>query len=106
MIVVNSGAGLNVLPGASAYSASKFALPAFADSLRAEEPALRVTSIHPGRIDTAMQRQLVEFEGGEYDESAYLGLETVAQVIADVLANPPTGRCTKSLFGNGRRAKS
>jgi NADP-dependent 3-hydroxy acid dehydrogenase YdfG len=89
VIFVNSGAGLNVLPGMASYSASKFALRAFADSLRAEEPALRVTSVHPGRIDTAMQHQLVAFEGGEYDVSAYLRPETVAQTIAQVVAAPP-----------------
>src|SRR5262245_19665089 len=89
VIFVNSGAGLNVLAGAASYSASKFALRAFADSLRAEEPALRVTSVHPGRIDTPMQRELVAFEGGEYDTSAFLRPETVAQVIADIVATPP-----------------
>ena len=35
---------VNVSPGMAAYSASKFALRAFADSLRADEPSLRVTS--------------------------------------------------------------
>ena len=89
VIFINSGAGLNVLPGAASYSASKFALRAVADSLRAEEPALRVTSVHPGRIDTAMQRELVAFEGGEYDESSLLKPETVAGLIADVVATPP-----------------
>jgi NADP-dependent 3-hydroxy acid dehydrogenase YdfG len=89
VIFVNSGAGLNVLAGAASYSASKFALRAFADSLRAEEPALRVTSVHPGRIDTPMQRELVAFEGGEYDASSLLRPETVARVIADVVATPP-----------------
>jgi NADP-dependent 3-hydroxy acid dehydrogenase YdfG len=91
VIFVNSGAGLNVLAGAASYSASKFALRAFADSLRAEEEALRVTSVHPGRVDTPMQRRLVEFEGGEYRESAYLRPETVARAIADVVATPPDG---------------
>ena len=89
VIFINSGAGLNVLPGAASYSASKFALRAVADSLRAEEPALRVTSVHPGRIDTAMQRELVAFEGGEYDESSLLKPETVAGLIAEVVATPP-----------------
>jgi NADP-dependent 3-hydroxy acid dehydrogenase YdfG len=75
----------------ASYSASKFALRAFADSLRAEEPTLRVTSVHPGRVATEMQRRLVEFEGGQYDESALLLPETVAQVIAQVIATPPDG---------------
>jgi NADP-dependent 3-hydroxy acid dehydrogenase YdfG len=91
VIFINSGAGINVLAGAASYSASKFALRAFADSLRAEEPQLRVTSVHPGRIDTEMQRRLVEFEGGEYDASTLLKPDTVAQVITDVLATPPDG---------------
>ena len=89
VIFVNSGAGLNALPGAAAYSASKFALRAFADALRAEEPALRVTSVHPGRIDTDMQHELVAFEGGEYDASMFMTPETVAGLIADIVATPP-----------------
>ena len=91
VIFINSGAGRNVLAGAASYSASKFALRAFADSLRVEEPALRVTSVFPGRIDTRMQRELVSSEGGDYDESAYLRPATVAKVIADVVATPPDG---------------
>ena len=91
VIFVNSGAGLNVLAGMASYSASKFAMRAYADSLRAEEPTLRVTSVHPGRIATEMQRKLREFEGGEYDEKNYLRPETVARVIADIVATPPDG---------------
>jgi NADP-dependent 3-hydroxy acid dehydrogenase YdfG len=91
VIFVNSGAGLNVLAGAASYSASKFALRAFADSLRLEEPLLRVTSVHPGRIATAMQRQLVEFEGGKYDAKHYLRPETVARAVADIVATPSDG---------------
>ena len=91
VIFVNSGAGLNVLAGMASYSASKFALRAFADSLRAEEPTLRVTSVHPGRVATAMQRQLIEFEGGRYDPKHFLRPETVARAIADIVATPPDG---------------
>jgi NADP-dependent 3-hydroxy acid dehydrogenase YdfG len=91
VIFINSGAGLNVLAGMASYSASKFALRAFADSLRLEEPSLRVTSVHPGRIATAMQRQLVKFEGGRYDAKRLLQPETVARAIADIVATPPDG---------------
>jgi NADP-dependent 3-hydroxy acid dehydrogenase YdfG len=91
VIFINSGAGLNALPGMASYSASKFALRAFADALRAEEPALRVTSVHPGRVATEMQRQLREFEGGDYDKSAYLRPETVADSVAKVVSTPPDG---------------
>jgi NADP-dependent 3-hydroxy acid dehydrogenase YdfG len=88
VVFVNSGAGLKVLPGMASYSASKFAQRAVADSLREAEPSLRVTSVHPGRIDTAMQQRLVEFEGGDYNPAAYLRPETVAKVIADVVLAP------------------
>jgi NADP-dependent 3-hydroxy acid dehydrogenase YdfG len=47
VIFINSGAGRNVSAGMASYSASKFAVRAFADSLRADEPALRVTSVFP-----------------------------------------------------------
>jgi NADP-dependent 3-hydroxy acid dehydrogenase YdfG len=89
VVFINSGAGLNVSPGLAAYSASKFAQRAFADSLRADEPRLRVTSVHPGRVDTEMQQDLVAYEGGEYDGSKFLKPETVARIVADVIATPP-----------------
>lgn len=88
VLFVNSGAGRNPSPGLAAYAASKFALRAFADSLRADEPSLRVTTVYPGRIDTDMQRDLVAYEGGTYDPARFLRPETVAQVIAQVVATP------------------
>jgi len=88
VIFINSGAGLTSSPGLASYSASKFALRAFADALRTDEPLLRVTSIHPGRVDTAMQRDLVAYEGGEYDPANFLTPETVAGVVAQVIATP------------------
>ena len=89
VLFVNSGAGINASPGLASYSASKFALRSFADSLRADEPSLRVTSVHPGRIATEMQEGLVAYEGGEYDPSRFLSVESVAQVIADAGQTPP-----------------
>jgi NADP-dependent 3-hydroxy acid dehydrogenase YdfG len=75
----------------ASYSASKFALRAFADSLRQDEPALRVTTVFPGRTDTDMQHELVAFEGGEYDAAHFLRPETVAGVVANAVATPPDG---------------
>ncbi|ETW23549.1 SDR family oxidoreductase [Mycobacterium gastri] len=91
VVFINSGAGRNVSPGMASYSASKFALRAFADSLRADEPGLRVTTIFPGRTDTEMQRELVDFEGSDYDPARFLRAETVAAVVANVVATPPDG---------------
>ena len=89
VVFINSGAGINASPGLASYSASKLALRGFADSLRADEPSLRVTSVHPGRIATAMQEDLVAYEGREYDPGQYLSVQTVAQVTVDAITAPP-----------------
>jgi NADP-dependent 3-hydroxy acid dehydrogenase YdfG len=91
VVFINSGAGRNVSPGMASYSASKFALRAFADSLRGDEPELRVTTIYPGRTDSDMQRELVEFEGGDYNPEKFLKPETVAVAVAQVVAMPRDG---------------
>ncbi|GBE63959.1 short chain dehydrogenase [Mycobacterium sp. MFM001] len=91
VVFINSGSGRRVSPGMASYSASKFALRAFADSLRADEPTLRVTTVYPGRVDTDMQRELVAFEGGDYDPARFLRPETVAAAVANVVATPPDG---------------
>jgi len=88
VIFVNSGAGIKASPGLASYSASKFALRSFADSLRADEPSLRVTSVHPGRIDTEMQRDLIAYEERDYVPEQFLSPETVAAVIAQAVNAP------------------
>jgi NADP-dependent 3-hydroxy acid dehydrogenase YdfG len=88
VVFINSGSGINASPGLASYSASKFALRGFADSLRNDEPSLRVTSIHPGRIATVMQEGLVAYEGREYDPSQFLSPESVAKVTADAVNAP------------------
>jgi len=103
VVFVNSGSGRKVSSGMASYSASKFALRAFADSLRDDEPELRVTTIYPGRTDTDMQRELVEFEGGEYDPANFLRPETVATAVANVVATPPDGHVHEVVIRPGRR---
>lgn len=91
VVFINSGSGRKVSPGMASYSASKFALRAFADSLREDEPELRVTTVYPGRTDTEMQRELVAFEGRQYDPANFLRPDTVAAVVANAVATPPDG---------------
>lgn len=91
VVFINSGAGRSVSPGMASYSASKFALRAFADSLRLSEPTLRVTTVYPGRTDTDMQRELVSFEDGEYDADRLLRADTVAAAVAYAIATPADG---------------
>jgi NADP-dependent 3-hydroxy acid dehydrogenase YdfG len=103
VVFINSGAGRKVSPGMASYSASKFALRAFADSLRDDEPDLRVTTIYPGRTDTAMQRELVAFEGGRYDPTDFLKPETVAVAVANAVATPPDGHVHEVVLRPRRR---
>ncbi len=88
VVFINSGSGINASPGLASYSSSKFALRAFADSLRNDEPSLRVTSVHPGRIATAMQEDLIAYEGREYHPEQFLSPQTVAQITADAVNAP------------------
>lgn len=103
VVFINSGAGRNPSPGMASYSASKFALRAFADSLRADEPRLRVTTIYPGRTDTEMQRELVASEGGEYDPGKFLRPETVATAVANVVATPRDGHVHELILRPAQR---
>ncbi|WP_410647393.1 SDR family oxidoreductase [Amycolatopsis sp. cmx-4-54] len=81
VVVINSGAGQSARPGWGPYAASKFAVRAFADSLREEESALRVTSIYPGRTDTEMQQAIVADEGRAYEPERFLRPESVAAAV-------------------------
>lgn len=95
VVLINSGSGLSANPGWGSYAASKFALRAFADVLRGEEPSLRVTSIFPGRTATDMQRGVRAAEGGEYEPDRYLAPETVAGAVLTALATPADGHPTE-----------
>ncbi len=97
VVMINSGAGLVARPGWGAYAASKFALRAVADSLRAEESehGVRVTSVFPGRTATDMQRAVRAAEGGEYRETDYLSPESVAAVVASAVRVPRDAQVTE-----------
>ncbi|OYO06393.1 short chain dehydrogenase [Enemella evansiae] len=83
VVTINSGAGYVASPGNGLYAASKFALRAFTDALREEERGrVRVTSIHPGRVDSDMQRQIQAGFGNEdYRAEIYLTPESVAATV-------------------------
>ncbi len=81
VVLINSGAGKQAHAGWGVYAASKFALSAYADSLRAEETDLRITSIYPGRVDTDMQRGVRGQEDGDYQPNLYLHADSVARAV-------------------------
>jgi NADP-dependent 3-hydroxy acid dehydrogenase YdfG len=88
VVLINSGSGIRANPNWGAYAASKFALRAYADVLRAEEPDIRVTSVFPGRTDTGMQRGVRRTEGGPYEPEKYLKPETVATAVINAITTP------------------
>ncbi|MCU1406827.1 MAG: short-chain dehydrogenase [Glaciihabitans sp.] len=90
IVAINSGSGYLSNPSGGLYAASKFALRALTDALREEERAagVRVTSLHPGRVDTDMQQQLVASEGGAYDPQFYLDADTVASTVRFAIEQP------------------
>lgn len=90
VVVMNSGSGLRGHGPGGIYSASKNAVRAFTDALRDEvaPDGVRVVSIHPGRVDTDMQHELRDFEGGPYERDAYLRPESVARAVRLALTMP------------------
>jgi NADP-dependent 3-hydroxy acid dehydrogenase YdfG len=93
VVAVNSGSGFNAGPGGGIYAASKFALRALTDALREEERGngVRVSSVHPGRTDSDMQRVLTAKLGETYDTDYYLAPEDVAAAVRTVVDLPPRG---------------
>lgn len=92
VITLNSGSGYRSGAGGGPYAATKFALRALTDALREEERGrVRVTSIHPGRTDSDMQRQLQAGMGRAYDASEFLTPQAVAQTVRWALSTPESG---------------
>jgi NADP-dependent 3-hydroxy acid dehydrogenase YdfG len=81
VVAINSGAGFRSRANSALYSGSKFALRAFTDALREEERGtVRVTSLHPGQVDTDMQVALQTAAGNTgYDGARYISPEAVAK---------------------------
>lgn len=80
VVAVNSGSGYHSGAGQGLYSASKFALRAVTDALREEERGrVRVSSVHPGRVDTDMQVQIQGADG--YDGSRYVHPDSIARAV-------------------------
>lgn len=83
IISINSGSGFVARVNSAMYSGTKFALRAFTDSLREEERGkVRVTSVHPGRVDTDMQVDLQKQSGNsDYDGSLYVSPQSIAETV-------------------------
>jgi NADP-dependent 3-hydroxy acid dehydrogenase YdfG len=97
VVFVNSGAGAAPARGSwGAYAATKHALRALADALRAEvnPKGVRVLTVFPGRTATAMQEEVHRFEGRPYDPGRFLQPEDVAAPLVQALRLPRTAELT------------
>lgn len=72
---ISSGAGRNPMPGWGVYCATKAALDMYSRCVHAENHGVRITSIAPGVIDTAMQNVI-----RHTDQSDFPNVEKFAQL--------------------------
>jgi NADP-dependent 3-hydroxy acid dehydrogenase YdfG len=86
IIFINSVAGKSIFPEWSAYSASKFGLKAFADTLREElkPEGIRVTTIFPSSVDTSLHDNLPY----DWDRSKMLRAEDISNTILHCYKQP------------------
>ena len=97
IVFVNSSAGLATARAeVGQYAASKHALRAMTDSLRAEVNAdgIRVLSIYPGKTAGPMQERLHAEAGQDYVAERLLQPGDVARSVADTLCLPRTAEVT------------
>jgi len=93
IVFINSSAGRSARAKTGAYSATKYGLCAFADSLREEvNPAgIRVISAYPGRTATPMQELVCRLEGSEFSADRFLNpCDVAAAVIHAIGLNQDT----------------
>ena len=93
VVFLNAAAGTRSVARWSAFAASKAALKELADSVRNEEApnGVRVTTIYPGATATEQLRQVRAAFGRSYDPQRCITPNTLAAMVAWVLAAPPDG---------------
>lgn len=60
MVFISSGASSNAYGGWGAYGTSKAALDHLCAHVAVEEPSITAVTVSPGKLDTAMQKQIRE----------------------------------------------
>lgn len=97
IVFINSSLGVRVKEQAGAYAASKHALKAVADTLRAEVQAsgVRVLSVFPGNTATEMQQQVCRALNKAFVPTAMLQPDDVAAAVVNALTLPPTAALTE-----------
>jgi len=97
VVFINSSAGLSTTRAEiGQYGATKHALKAIADSLRAElnPQGVRILTVFLGRTATPMQEAIAHAEGKRYQAHALLQPEDVAAVVVHALTLPMSAEVT------------
>ncbi len=96
IVFINSSVGMNAKANLSQYAATKHALKAIADSLRAEvnDYGIRVLTVYPGRTATPMQAAVHQMEGKAYEPEKFMQPEDVAEVVVNALSLSRTAEVT------------
>lgn len=97
VVFLNSTVGLEARAEIAPYAASKHALRALADSLRAEVngAGVRVLSLYLGRTATPMQAYTFSAQRQAYQPEVLLQPEDVAAMVVHALTLPPTAEVTE-----------
>jgi NADP-dependent 3-hydroxy acid dehydrogenase YdfG len=101
VVFVNSSIAFHpARAGNSIDAASKHAVRAIADGLRAEVNVhgVRVLSVYPGRTATRMQEQIHAFEGALYEPHRLIQPEDIASIVIRALAAPRSVEITDILL--------
>jgi NADP-dependent 3-hydroxy acid dehydrogenase YdfG len=96
VVFINSSSGIVAKPFSAQYDATKHALKAIADSLRAEINAdgIRVLTVFLGRTASDMQRRIHASDGKPYRPELLLQPDDVASVVLHTLNLPRTAEVT------------
>lgn len=102
IVNISSIFGIFSVPGQAAYNAAKFAVRGFTEALR-QEMALaghpvKVTTIHPGGIKTAIARNMTTADGLDKDE--------LAQQFDSKLANTSPEKAARIILDGVRKNKA
>jgi len=96
VVFINSSSGITAKAMSAQYDATKHALKAIADSLRAEvnPQGIRVLSVYLGRTATEMQARIHAEDDRSYRPELLLQPEDVASVVLNALSLPRTAEVT------------
>lgn len=102
VINISSIFGLFSVPGQAAYNAAKFAVRGFTEALRQEMEVaghpVKVTTVHPGGIKTAIARNMETVEG--------LDKEELAQTFDKKLASTSPQKAARIILDGVRKNKA